>query len=172
MTLRAIVIATLVSVALEGCTSVPNLFTQPRTPQETYAEREALYDPIISVFRHNGAAGYGRWYFFTPEFVALVITNDFNYPYEEVYRRSLTIEEAGNIREFVRSRDFARMKPIYIDPRIYDGLNVQIKFHLDTGITRVVSIQNGYDSYVFETFTFLDQYLDDEHKIGIANAQR
>ena len=172
MTLRAIVTATLVSVALEGCTSVPNLFTQPRTPQETYAQREALYDPIISVFRYNGAAGYGRWYFFTPEYVTLVITNDFNYPYEEVYRRTLTLEDAESIREFVRSRDFARIKPSYIDPRIYDGLSVRIKFHLDAGVTRVVSIQNGYDPYVFETFTFLDQYLDAEHKIGIANAPR
>jgi hypothetical protein len=169
--MRRLTSLALISIAAltSGCSSLFWWLPPSSAPRisETLAQRESLYSPIVSVYDYHGAEGFGRLYVFTSTSVVLVSTNDFGRPFKEIYRKGLAPDEIAAIRDFVVNRDFGRMKELYVTPGINDGLQVTVKYYTSAGPPRTVQIRNAFDSYVYETFEFLDEFLEANYKMQI-----
>jgi hypothetical protein len=98
----------------------------------------------LVVSDYNGAAGVGRQIEFDGAKLKVVFTNDYHLPAEIPWSHVLTPAERAFLSERITTAPVSRLKEIYEDPAVWDGMQLFFTIRRGAGPPRSITVRNTF----------------------------
>jgi len=148
--------AVVAACALLGCAAPER---PRRHPDPAVASIEQL-----SVYRYDGAAGFGWLVSVSPRRFAVTQKNDFGLPDEVLLERALTAADWERLRPALSGAELKGLREEYANPWIFDGLQLFFEFQFRDGTRKEVVVRNKYVPELAGVLSALDRHLPEEHR--------
>lgn len=114
----------------------------------------------------DGVSGYWLDYHISPESIRIIYGDDFGSPEKLIWENRISQVKAQELYRAIHNLPFEKLKTVYEDDSVDDGLQLTFKFRFRDGKTRTFEIRNR-DQHDLQLFvSVLNKEVPEKYRIA------